>query len=318
LNFFKTISKVFRSANYKLVVISALCLQVCPIAFWVPAQAAESQFGFVYTTDLLPKGEKEIEQWVTWRHQKIAGSYDLLEGKTAYEYGLTDDFQVALYASYAWNRANTNGPFGVTTPPEQFGYDRIGTSANYSATRFIGFSVEEIWRMLSPYMDPFGLALYMEPTLGSRFFEFESRLILQKNYWDDTLVLGLNFTYAPEFRLLPNDDGNAGNAWKEEADVNLAIAASYRFARNWSVGFEAINEREFSALGFSDLANSGYYLGPSFHYGAKSFFVTGVALKQFPWATEHAATVPGAVVNGVDYDNDFELYRVRLKMGIYL
>jgi hypothetical protein len=35
------------------------------------AWAEESQFGYVYTTDLLPRGQTELEQWATWRHQKI-------------------------------------------------------------------------------------------------------------------------------------------------------------------------------------------------------------------------------------------------------
>ena len=55
-------------------------------------------FGFVYTTDLLPQGGKEIEEWVTWRHQKNSGTFDKLEGRTELEYGLTDQLQVALYA----------------------------------------------------------------------------------------------------------------------------------------------------------------------------------------------------------------------------
>jgi len=283
--------------------------------------ASESQFAFIYTTDLLPKQQKEIEQWITWRHQKIAGSYDLLEGKTAYEFGASDDLQLAVYASYAWTHAARNGPYGATTPAEQFGYDKPGANESYSATRFIGISVETIYRLMSPYTDGVGLALYMEPTIGNKFAELETRLILQKNFFDDTLILAFNFTYAPEFRLLPNDDGGAANTWQEETDVNFALGASYRFAPNWFGGFEFFNEREFSAqgtLGSSDLANSGYYFGPTIHYGGKSFFVTGTFTRQLPLATEHNSTVPGSIVGGVDYDNDFELYRMRIKFGFYL
>lgn len=43
------------------------------------ALAEESQFAFVYTTDLLPKGAKEVEQWMTWRHQKVGS---LVGGRT--------------------------------------------------------------------------------------------------------------------------------------------------------------------------------------------------------------------------------------------
>ena len=282
--------------------------------------AAESQFGFVYTTDLLPKGEKEIEQWVTWRSQKIGGTYNLLEGRTAIEYGLSDNFQLALYATYDWTEAYQNGPFGATTPPEQFSYDQPGPDDFYRATRFVGFSGEGVYRLLSPYVDPVGLALYLEPTFGPEFIEAEAKVILQKNYLDDTLTFGFNFTYAPEWRLLPSDDptDGTGSSWQEETDTNFYLGASYRFIPNWSAGLEFLNEMEFNSFNFTQATNSGYFIGPSVHFGGKEFFVTAVFLAQLPWATIHDATVPGAVVNGYDFDNDFEQYRVRVKLGFYL
>ena len=99
--------------------------------------------------------------------------------------------------------------------------------------------------------------------------------------------------------------------------MNFALAGSYRFIPNWSAGFEFLNEREYGSLGINQLANSGYFFGPSIHYGAKSFFLTTVFLAQMPWATEHSATVPGGVVNGYVVDNDFERYRLRVKAGFY-
>ena len=131
------------------------------------ARAEESMFGFVYTTDLLPKGGWEIEQWMTWRHQKNNGYFDQLEGRTELEYGLTDQLQVALYANYAWTRAYHNGPFGATTPSEQFSDYNVGPDDRFSAARFIGVSG---YRILSPYTDPVGLALYTEPTVMSGIY----------------------------------------------------------------------------------------------------------------------------------------------------
>ncbi len=95
-----------------------ICIALSGFSF--AASAEESQFGYVYTTDLLPQGAKEVEQWMTWRHQKIGGSFDEVEGRTEVEYGLTDKLQVAMYANYTWTQAFHNGPFGVTTPLEQF------------------------------------------------------------------------------------------------------------------------------------------------------------------------------------------------------
>jgi hypothetical protein len=281
------------------------------------AFAGESAFAYVYTTDLLPQGAKEIEQWVTMRHQQVGGSYYQLEGRTAFEYGLADNLQVAFYLNYAWTHAFHNGPFGATTPGEKFADFAVDPDQPFNASRFIGVSGEAIYRILSPYTDAIGLAVYVEPTIGPNFVEWENRIILQKNFFDDLLTVAFNFTYAPEFRNLLSDDPTnpTGRIWQEETDVNFSLAASYRFIENWSAGFELLNEREFNSFTFNRESNSGYYLGPTLHYGGERFFVTMTALWQMPWATAHSDTVPGALVKGLTLDNDFEKFRFRLKAG---
>jgi hypothetical protein len=283
------------------------------------AVASESQFSYVYTTDLLPKGSKEIEQWLTWRNHQLGGNFNLLEGRTAVEYGVADNYQVALYAIYDWMQAYHNGPGGATTPAEPFVYDQPGPDEHYTKTRFVGVAAEQILRVLSPYTDPVGLALYLEPVIGNRFIELESKLILQKNFFDDTLTLAFNFTWAPEFRLTPPEEGSGDtkDSWTEETDMNFNFAASYRFAPNWWAGFEFLNEQERDSLVFENTINSGYYIGPNIHFGGKEYFVTATAVTQLPWASEHGATVPGAMAHGYVYDNDFEKYRVRVKAGFY-
>lgn len=281
------------------------------------AFSSESQFGFIYTTDLLPKNAKEIEQFLTWKSQKTGGTFNMIEGKTAYEYGLFDNLQIAGYATYDWMEAYQNGPFGATTPSEQFSYSQPGPNDYYSSTRLIGLSFEAIWRVLSPYTEPVGLAFYIEPSVGDRFTEIETRIILQKNFLDDMLVFAFNFTYAPEYRYLPPDDGEGGSSWQEETDVNFDLGASYRFMPNWSLGFEILNEHEASSYDWSKHTNNAWYLGPNVHFGGKDFFVTALFVKQMPWATSYPDSVPGAYVHGYTFDNDFEMYRFRVKAGFY-
>jgi hypothetical protein len=248
------------------------------------AFADEPLFGFLYTTDLLPKGGMEVEQWMTWRHQKNSGSFDELEHRTEFEYGVTDKLQALLYLNYNWTQAFHNGPFGATTPPEQFSDFSPGPDDHFNKSRFVGVSGELIYRILSPYTDPIGLALYVEPTFGPNFRELETRIILQKNFFDDLLTLAFNVTYAPEFRYL-SDPVNGGSSWQYETDVNFGFGASYRFMPNWSAGFEILNEREFNSLLFTAIngeSNSGYFLGPNLHYAGEKFFVTISALWQMP------------------------------------
>jgi len=292
----------------------AALVWICALALVPTAFAGESQFGFVNTTDLLPKDEQEIEQWITYKTQKKQGTFNMVEGRTAYEFGVTDNFQLSFYAKYAWTEAYHNGLDGETSPPEQFAADSPDPDERYNRTQFIGFSVEGIYRILSPYTDRIGLAIYMEPTWGPDFFEMDTKLILQKNFLDDTVTVAFNLTHAPEFRYLRQDDGS--KVWQQETDLNLYLGASYRFAANWSLGAELLNEQEYNDyLDFNHIANNGYFFGPSLHFSSKTFFVTAVLLAQMPWAGSYADTIPGALKDGYLYDQDFERYRARVKMG---
>jgi hypothetical protein len=284
---------------------------------WLSARADEPLFGFSYTTDLLPKGKFELEQWSTTRfHKHPGGKFWLQENKTEEEYGVKDNLQLSLYQIYDSTAAYHNGPFGQTTPAEQFSYYNPGPDDDFHASKLIGVAGEAIYRVWSPYTRPIGIAVYEEPTFGAGFIESESKLILQKNFRDDRLVLAANFTYAPEWRRLKDPDTSQVGI-NEETDANIDFGASYRFMRKWSGAFELYNEREFNSYNFTHESNSGYYLGPTIHYAGKNFFVTANYDQQMPWASQHVDTVPGGIVGGRIVDNDFEKHRVRLKVGWY-
>jgi hypothetical protein len=315
-------SEVLSGSAYRKDSLGCRIRAVPLIAFFVllsftaaPACADEPVFGFTYTTDLLPKNKFEVEQWSTTRFTKATGSFWLQENRTEFSYGVTDRLQLSLYTDYSSNHAFHNGPFGVTTPGEPFSYDVPGPDDHYRNTQFISTDVEAIYRLRSPYTHFLGIAVYSEARAGRDFFETENRLLLQKNFRDDRLVLAFNFTYAPELRNL---GCNSSSLCLSETDMNLDYGASFRFRRNWSAGVEFLNEREFNSWSFwKNEINDAYFFGPAIHYGGKHFFVTATFVEQLPWATTHSSTLPGAIVGGRDYDNDFERYRVRVKVGWY-
>lgn len=292
--------------------------------------ADEAPFGFIKTTDIDPKGGMQLTDSLTYRFQKLTdngGYFDLLIEEAEFEYGITDNFQLGFACKWDWTQAYHNGPHGATTPPEPFLYDVPNADAHYDSNKFVSFSFDAVYRLLSPYTDSLGLALNFEPEMspyfGPGFFaEPTFRVILQKNFLDDMLVTAFNFTYAPELRLLPANYGgdSAPTTMTEETDVNYYFGLSYRFIPNWSVGFEVLHEQEFNNYNFTDQSNGGTYLGPTVHYADEKFFFTLLFLQQMPWAVPHDGddTVPGALVNGVIYDNDFELYRLKFIAGIDL
>ena len=80
------------------------------------AAAGESPFAYVYTTDTHPRGTREVEQWLTHRYRQSRGSYDLWQGRTELEYGVTDRLQTAVYLNYASLSTLHNRPEGATGP----------------------------------------------------------------------------------------------------------------------------------------------------------------------------------------------------------
>ncbi len=303
----------------------ALCaLLTATVLLPAAADADEPLFGDVYTTDLLPAGRYEIEQQFTWKGQKAHGSFNLLESSTELSYGLRDDFQLSGKLNYDWTRARQNGVDGSTTAPEPYSAYFPAPASTFDRGHLVGVSVEGIYRILSPYIDPVGLAVYLEPTFGDRFIEAEARVILQKNFYDDRLVLAANLKYAPEIRFVPADPYAAPGTVEArsntniETDLNFTVGASYRFAPDWSAGWEFANEREvngWAVFARSQWMGNAYYTGPTLHYGGEHFFVTLAAEEQLPWSNNYMHDP--VIYRGRNYDVDFERYRVRLKLGWY-
>jgi hypothetical protein len=123
----------------------------------VPVQADESPFASIYTTETLPEGETEVEQWATWTSSKPDERFDEVVGRTAFEYGVTSRFQLALYANYARTKIVPYGPGAPDGPAD--------------TTRFNGFSAEAIYHLLDPTPMPSAL-----PSISSRPLERESAL----------------------------------------------------------------------------------------------------------------------------------------------
>lgn len=310
----------------KKVVIAALLAAAAALVGTQSARADEPLFGYIVTTDVLPKGQKELEQWSTLREGRTQGDYHLWQGRTEFSYGITDSLQASAYLLYAYANVYQNTPEGETSPPEIFADYTADPDARFEKWRFEGVAGELIWRILSPYTDPVGFAIYFEPTIGPRTREMETRLILQKNFYDDRIVLAFNLTVGQELRKLQGDPTADPDSrdfrvhWDRETDINFSLAGSYRFAANWSTGVEFLNEREFASLNPFKTAvrnNVAYFVGPNIHYGGKSFFVTGTFLIQLPWAKDYANPPPGFIVHGLTNADDFEKYRLRIKVGFY-
>ena len=184
------------------------------------ARADESIFAWTYTTDLLPKGRWEFEQWVTARWEKEHGTYNVFDFREEFEYGVTDNFQVSLYLNHHYVKASNSiaaenpahpgrrlpGAFETGGEDVHAGHD---PAIPFDSYHFESVSLELIYRLLSPYKHPFGLALYFEPAVGDQETELEWKILLQKNWFEDRLVWALNVNYELEYEKEEDGDGNA-------------------------------------------------------------------------------------------------------------
>ena len=250
-----------------------------------PAFTGEPLFGYIYTTDTLPEGHFEFEQWLTDKEGQAHGHFHHFDMRSEVEYGVTDKLQVSLYVNYMYADVSGNSVQGKTEGME-IPYDH-DSSKPYEAWRFDGISLESVYRVMSPYTDPFGLAFYVEPEFGTRESGVEFRAIAQKNYLDDQLVLAANlwveFDREQSSNLVdPGSTDLPDGSWSNATYAELDLGASYRFASNWSAGLEFRNHNEYGGWTLAQSAqdHSAFFLGPNVHYASEKWFATLAVLRQ--------------------------------------
>jgi hypothetical protein len=268
------------------------CATVLAAILNAAARADDQPFLTVYTTDIDTQYEKEIEQTFTWSTQKPHHAFNGWLSRTEFEYGVTDDFQLSGYLNYEWEQSHPHPPSG---PDDTF-----------HATSVSG---EAIYRLLNPYFDPVGLAVYFEPTYGDNTRELETKLLLQKNLFNDTLRLAANLNVQDVWE-------REGGRWGKGSAVEVFAGAAYNITPEFSVGAEFNNENDNEGLfGSSHPATNAYYLGPTISYVGLPFVMRLGVQFQMPWASAHTGT-PGAIANG--YLTDAERLRLGFRVSMDL
>jgi uncharacterized protein DUF6662 len=297
----------------------ALALSLGSLGSAVPARAGEALFGYVYTTDLHPRGTWEFEQWATAALGKSRGDYNRFFQREELEYGVTDDFQLAAYVNWFHVTAERDGVDGTTSGPVV--PEDVDPTRRYSATKFHSVSLEGIYRLLSPYKDPFGLALYVEPTIGPDIRELEGKLILQKNFLDDRLVWAANVSFAPEWEResgnhsLDAADPGSRRRWGKAIEVEFTTGLSYRLAPGWFAGLEFRNHNELEGHSLSHPEHSAFFLGPNVHFARGPVWVTLTVLPQLPLAATYTAEQRDERVGGKIFGDEHEQVEVRFRFG---
>jgi len=274
------------------------------------AQADESPFAYIYTTESLPKGHWEYEQWNTLRTGKAAGEYTSFDLDNEFEHGFTDNLQISFYlhSSFLHSR-NTPDPDELTTNLEnQNSFDLNGVSAEFK------------YRLLSAEKDLFGLSLYAEPELGVRNKltgtdtverSIECKLLADKHFLNDRLILAANIVFEPEWER-ENDERS------KELKNEYLLGASYRFVPHWSAGVEFINRRLFEDQDFAKQGASAFYLGPALHYADQHWWASFTILPQIAGhpQTLGVDATGNPVSDSFRHLGEYEKMEIRLKFGV--
>jgi hypothetical protein len=287
-----------------------LCALAGTLALALPARADENLFGYSYGAETLPKGAFELYSWLTWRTSKGKGDYDAIDLKQEIEYGFTDRLQGSLYLNERFFNIEGAAPLeeqedGTLAPeyPDRHGFGFQGVQASLK------------YNFLSPYSDPIGLAVYVEPGYSHVFkisgerqneLSVELKLLLQKNFFDDQLVTVLNISPELEYRKFRGASGE----WESELALEVTGGAVYRIAPKWYVGLEARYHSEYPDWPTTtNREHWATFLGPVVHYGAERWWFTLTALPQVygsPQDPERSSHLHLA---------EHEKFELRLKVG---
>jgi len=293
-------------------VLTTLAVLTAAMGFTGVAQGGESPFGWIYTADVHPQGTFEYEHKSFLQSRQSRGNYSYLQNKEEIEYGLTDRLQISGYFNWSYANAFQNGLDGLTGGPgvSQFLTPSFDPTTRYNKARFDSLSFEAIYQVMNPITDPFGLALYIEPEFGPLTRELEWRVILQKNFLDDRLIVALNIMGKHEREV--SLDGSIEKA----SPIDLTMGVSYLFMPNWSFGIETRIHNEFTGYLWDSPDHSAFFAGPVLHYATKEFWVTAAWRHQLPWVQTYNDDQASVVHRGRIFGDEHARDEVMLRLGV--
>lgn len=256
------------------------------------AKAEDQPFLTLNATDIEPALGQELEQNFAWTAGKSGQSFNSIEGETELEYGLTDHLQLAGSVAYDWTRTRDHA---------------FGGSPAVSGTAFDAVRGEAIYQALNVYFDPIGLGLLVSPAIGRNSRSVETRLLLQKNFFNDRLrtVINLGGEFGAE---------RENAAWGDVGALNMDVGIAYNITWEWSAAIEFNSQHNFDGLILNGCATptlSTYYLGPTIQFVAQPWTASLGIQAQLPWASD-ATHAPNSLDDG--FAADSERFRVMFRI----
>lgn len=284
----------------------------------VPVHAEENLWIYTKGTDTRPKGSFELKISDIARIGKSSGDYAFHDIRPEFEYGITDRLTVGFELMLFDHDYSVDDP--ELNPMYETQQEHGG---RFDKTQYAGYELSVKYNVLSPYKDALGLSLGLGYEKREKYRldgadinqdSFVTTLLLQKNWLDNTLSWATNIKTEFERRHSPG-------VLEEEIAFDISMGLAYRFAPKHFIGLEyrrqqdhlspfntEIGEYDEPSLQPSefDLTNFrigtrhqyGDYLGPSYHYAEKNWWLTTGIL----WQIGGGGSQFAFVKNGKNFD----------------
>ncbi len=223
-------------------IVAILCL----FAVAENARAGGRRFTYSYEVLTMPKGMWEYEQWVTWKTNKESTpGYDRFDFRHEIEWGITDNFQLALYfANWRYDEHKHKGDFRDV-------------------------SLEAIYNFTNPVTDPIGLSLYGEIGVGDEKLKAEGKVLLEKDFGPVAVV----------YNAILEAEWEGHHYTEDKGELKQTFGISYQFSPRFMVGAELLHQFAIPDWG-GIKGKAALYAGPNVSYHAEKWWATLTPLVQ--------------------------------------
>lgn len=218
------------------------------------ASAQDRYFARTYNTNVLPKGNIDIELWHTSRLGHEGQYFHGMDQRLEFEVGLGHNVQTAFYLNRFQNTYS----------------DSLD---NLVRTSDLGFSNEWKWKLADPSANKVGFALYGELGVTGDEVELETKLIFDK-YIGKSLV-ALNVVSEIEEEV---ERENGETEMETEATpLEFDFGYMYNVKKNLGIGVEVVDHNDIAQGKWN---NSVLYAGPTVNFRGDRWFVIANYLPQ--------------------------------------
>ena len=236
----------------------------------IQMQAQDRMFARTYQSNILPKGNFDIEVWHTSRFGHEGQYFHAMEQRLEFETGLGKNVQTAVYLN-------------------RFQKSVSDSAGAISQATEIGISNEWKWKV-SRATSPVGIALYGEWGLKGDEIELETKFIADRSFGKN--VVAFNAVYELEFEA-EREHGET-EFELEETPLEFDLAFMHNFTPAFGLGVEI---RDHNELVKGAWEHSVLFAGPTVNFRGQRWFAIVNYLPQLANIHKSAAAPKNKVLD---------------------